>query len=428
MSDESEKRPEAGTPARAPRRRAAWTALALALLLVLVLGGVGSAPYWAPQVTPLLPWAKTPAPSGDRYARLAARLGALEAGSRATAAAAASAGEQSGKAIAATSAQLRALEKRVGALEAKASAPTVDPAQIAALEKRLSDLEKRPAPAAAAPLPPPAGAAAPPQAALEKLQQQIAALEARSQSRAQQLREEIAKLKAEETRLDAITAGLADRVPALAAELHQHRAAGHTDAALFLGLLQLREAVAEGRPFAQEYKTFLTLVRDWPDLADAARPLAQAANSGVASRVVLLRGLAELAGRVEARKPLPPKKDWRSRLAAEVASLVKVRRIDEKGGASPRAAVDAAQIALAHGDLAGAVKALEPLTGAAADAARPWLDQAQARFAAETALSNLQDLMVRQLVGTPATPAAPAPAPAPANAPPASAKKPGAPS
>jgi hypothetical protein len=428
MSDDSETRPEADTPARAPRRRAVWAALALALLLVLVLGGVGSAPYWAPQVMPLLPWAKTPAPSADQYARLAARLGALEAGSRATAAAAASAGEQSNKAIAATSAQLRTIGKRVGALEAKASVPTVDPAQIAALEKRLSDLEKRPAPSAAAPLPPPAGAAAPPQAALEKLQQAIAALEARSQSRTEQLRDEIAKLKAEETRLDAITAGLADRVPALAAELHERRAAGHTDAALFLGLLQLREAVAEGRPFAQEYNTFLTLVRDWPDLADAAKPLSDAANTGVASRVVLLRGLAELAARVVATKPLPAKKDWRSRLAAEVASLVKIRRTDQKGGASPRAAVDAAQLALAHGDLAGAVKALEPLTGAAADAARPWLDRARQLLAAETALSHLQDLMVRELIGTPATSGAPAPAAAPANAPPAGAKKPGAPS
>ncbi|HEV2300017.1 MAG TPA: hypothetical protein VGR91_00480 [Stellaceae bacterium] len=419
MTDEEEAREEAAAPA--PRRRAMWVALWLALLLAIVLGGVGSTPYWAAQVTPLLPWASSASPSAAEYSRLAARIGTLEAGSRAAAAAAASVGPQSDKAIAAAAAHLRTLDKRVTAIEAKESAtPTVDPAQIAALQKELAQLAGREKQA-----PPPAAAAPPPPAALPKLEQQIAALEARSQSRAEQLRAEIAKLKAEETRLDAMTAGLADRVPALAAELHAHRAAGHADAALFLGLLQLREAFADGRPFPQEYKTFLTLVRDWPDLADAAKPLAEPAKTGVASRVALLRRLAELAGRIVARKPLPAKQDWRSRLAAEVAALVKIRHIDEKGAPGPQASVNAAQLALAHGDLAGAVKALEPLSGPAAEAARPWLDLARQRLQAETALAHLQDLMVRRLVGPAAVPAAPA---APEKAAPATPKKPGAPS
>ena len=423
MTDETEARAEADAAPRQPRRRALWAALVLALLLAIVLGGVGSAPYWAPQVTPLLPWAKAPSPAAGAYSRLAARLAALEAGARATAAAAVAANRENDKAIAATAAQLRTLAKRVTVLEAKeTAAPIVDPAQIAAMQKQLSELEKQPRPLAA-PAAPATAANAPPPAELAKLEQQMTALDARSQSRAAQLRAEIAKLKAEETRLDAVTAGLADRVPALAAELHAHRAAEHSDAALFLGLLQLREAVAEGRPFPQEYNAFLGLVRDWPDLAAAAKPLAAAAKAGVASRVVLLHRLAELAGRIAAKKPLPAKKDWRSRLAAEVSSLVKIRHIGDKDKSSPQGAVDAAQLALAHGDLGGAVAALAPLSGPAAEAARPWLDLARQRLAADTALAHLQQLMVQRVLGIPAAPAAP-----PGKAPPAAAKKPGAPS
>jgi hypothetical protein len=423
MTDETEARAEADAAPRKPRRRALWAALALALLLAIVLGGVGSAPYWAPQVTPLLPWAKAPSRAADAYSRLAARLAALEAGVRATAAAAVAANQENDKAIAATAARLRTLAKRVTVLEAKeTAAPIVDPAQIAAMQKQLSELAKQPRPLAA-PAAPATAANAPPPAELAKLEQQMTALDARSQSRAAQLRAEIAKLKAEETRLDAVTAGLADRVPALAAELHAHRAAEHSDAALFLGLLQLREAVAEGRPFPQEYNAFLGLVRDWPDLADAAKPLAAAAKAGVASRVVLLHRLAELAGRIAAKRPLPAKKDWRSRLAAEVSSLVKIRHLGDKDKSSPQGAVDAAQLALAHGDLGGAVAALAPLSGPAAEAARPWLDLARQRLAADTALAHLQQLMVQRVLGIPAAPAGP-----PGKAPPAAAKKPGAPS
>src|SRR5262249_61083826 len=67
-------------PAEGPRsppivggfRRMAWW---LAALLALVIAGVGSSPFWARDVAPLLPWGGTTpaAPPGD-YAALVARL------------------------------------------------------------------------------------------------------------------------------------------------------------------------------------------------------------------------------------------------------------------------------------------------------------------------------------------------------------------
>ena len=77
-----------------------------------------------------------------------------------------------------------------------------------------------------------------------------------------------------------------------------------------------------------------------------------------------------------------------------------------------RGAVDAAQTALARGDLAGAVTALDPLTGGDAEAARPWLLMARERLAAETALDHVRELLTERLGSLPAAPgAAPAKVP-----------------
>jgi hypothetical protein len=72
--------------------------------------------------------------------------------------------------------------------------------------------------------------------------------------------------------------------------------------------------------------------------------------------------------------------------------------------------VNAAELALAGGDLEGAVGALDRLTGAAAEAARPWLRMAKERALVEAALYRIEALLVARL-GAPAA-ATPAPAPA----------------
>jgi len=59
--------------------------------------------------------------------------------------------------------------------------------------------------------------------------------------------------------------------------------------------------------------------------------------------------------------------------------------------------VATAEGALAAGDLAGAVAALEKLDGAAAAKAKPWLDAARARLAAEAALAAASDSVTAHL-------------------------------
>jgi hypothetical protein len=97
---------------------------------------------------------------------------------------------------------------------------------------------------------------------------------------------------------------------------------------------------------------------------------------------------------------------------------VTIRRIDGASQTGPEAAASGAQAALARGDLAGAVAALDPLTGANAEAARPWLRMARERLVVETALDRLRQLLGARIgssraapVGVPAEPSAKARAP-----------------
>ena len=164
----------------------------------------------------------------------------------------------------------------------------------------------------------------------------------------------------------------------------------------------------QARPFPTEFDAFIKLARS-SDVAAAAKPLAEPARKGVASRAVLGKDLAELASRMAAASEPAAKSDWREQTLARLRGLVTIRRIDGSSHTGSEGAVGTAQAALARGDLAGAVAALEPLTGADAEAARPWLLMARERLAAETALDHVQELLTERLGSPPG--AAPAKVP-----------------
>src|SRR5262249_26242637 len=139
-----------------------------------------------------------------------------------------------------------ALDQRIDRLEAAATGGRQQ------LEKRVTALEAKPAP----PLPPDLG----------------------------ELRQQIARVG---QRLDGIDQALRAQ-PTVDA----------TDVALALALMQIRDAVELGRPFAASYDGFAALARTRPDIAAAAATLAAPAQSGVATRAVLARRLREMAGAI----------------------------------------------------------------------------------------------------------------------------------
>jgi hypothetical protein len=351
MSDPAAEPPSPRAPQAAPilsgRRGAAVIGFATALILfgLLVITG----PFWAPAVLPLFTGGHAPTEAG-----LAEHLTQLEAARREDQQKTNQAIAAAQKAATDTAATLQQLDRRIAAVEGK---PAPTPADLAELRQQMKSLETRPAASASE---------------LGDIRQQL---------------EKVATASADLNR----------RAAALERTEQAQNAADPTDAALLLTILQMREAVGVARPFVAEYDAFAAVARARPDLAAAGAPLAEPAKSGVAGRAVLAQRLHALAGAIATAEAPPADADWSERAWARLRGLVTIRRVDGAGQSAPEAAVNAAERSLTAGDLAGAVAALDPLTGPAAEAARPWLQMARQRLAVETALHQVEGLLVARL-------------------------------
>jgi hypothetical protein len=394
----SESAPAAADPPA--RQRGSWGAvLWLVVFLTVVLAGVALSPFWAPELALQLPWGARPA-TGDEYAALAARVAAIEQRPAAP-----------GVNVDAIKSAINALGQRVEQLETAANSRTATSANdVGAIKSQISGLTQRVDRLEAA-----GGAdhqlentVAEAKTGLQQLEQRVEAVEAQSASRAASNAVDWQNAEQELTRLGTMASDLAGRVETLERDQQSQNGAGpRTDATLALLLVQMREAVEQGRPFMTEYNAFATVAHD-PGLAAAAEPLAEAARNGVASRAVLARRLAELAAPVATASEPAAASDWGQQVLAQLRSLVTIRRIDGPAQSGPEAAVSTAQIAMARGDLAGAVAALDSLAGANGEAARPWLRMARERLAVEAALDHLQALLTVRLGSAPSTrPASP---------------------
>jgi hypothetical protein len=252
--------------------------------------------------------------------------------------------------LAALSARLDRVEAtQSGERQAIAAAGNADKASLAQLDQRLRALETKPPPA-------------PPD--LSGIQGQIAAL--------------------------------SGRIDGLDKTVKAQQSGDPTDAALALVALQIGEAVRAARPFAAEYQAFAALAKNRPEIAAAAAPLGEPATTGVAGRVVLTRELHALAAKIKTVAP-PPAQNWHERVVGQLRGLVTIRRIDGTGDSPDEAAIDAAEKALGQGDLAAAVAALGKLSGTNADAAKPWVQMAEARLGVENALHKVTTLLAARL-------------------------------
>jgi hypothetical protein len=370
-------------------------ALWLAILLILVLAGVALAPFWAPQLAPLLPWGEKP----GEYAALAARVAAVEARPAA-----------SGKEIDAIKSAMNALGQHVDQLQTRLAEvekrPLSQGVDAAAASSALNGLTRRvdSLEANAKTDRQSEGDVAAVRAGMPQFEQRLAAIETQSASRAASETAASKELQQQLSRLDKMAADLADRVTALERQ-PQSATDLRADAMLALLLGQMREAVDKARPFPTEFNAFVTLARN-SDLASAAQPLAEPARDGVASRAVLFKGLADLAEQLPAGGEPVGEANWGAQTLARLRGLITIRRIDDSSPSGPETAVHAAQAALARGDLADAAAALEPVTGANAEAAHSWLRMARARLAAEAAIDRLQALLTARLDSLPANPGA----------------------
>ena len=347
---------QSARPAGGSRQSVWW----LAALLLLVIAGVGSSPFWARDVAPLLPWGSQSAAPAEDYSALAARVAAIE-----------NRPAPPPPDIAAINSTASALARRVDQLEAARGADRQTDAAVAGIKAGLQQLEER-----------------------------LSAFEARSATRANSETAEFEKLRQQLAQFASISSDLADRLPAIERRVGAAGSAVRTDSALLAALLQMREAVETARPFATEYDAFIALAHDQPDLIAAAQPLAELAQAGVAGNAVLSERLGQLSGRIVPAVAPPVDSDLRTQALAWLHSLVTIRRIDAASQTGQEPAMNVAEGALVRGDLPGAVSALQTLSGPKSAAIQSWLQTAQQRLGAEATLAHLQDLLVARL-GTP---------------------------
>jgi hypothetical protein len=354
------------TPAAATFRQAA---LWLAVLLVLVIAAVALSPVWAPAIAPLLPWGAKPAPVAAEDAALAARVTALEA---------------------------RPAPATVD-LDPIKSALTSQALRIDRLQAALAAQSQDQAAAAAD------------KTVVQQLTQRVAAIEAQAASKSA----ESGRSEQELARLSTAANDLGGRLSALERRVSAQGSTDRTGTALLLAVLQMREAIGDARPFPAAYDAFKGLASGDAALLAGAAPLAQAARDGVANQAVLRERLDNVGNEIARRASKPAGKlRWWEQALDRIKRLVTIRRIGVAAHAGPEAAVNAAQSALAAGNLAAAVSALGSLNGADAEMAQPWLRLARDRLAAEAALARLQELLAARLgAATRPSPAAPASSP-----------------
>lgn len=300
-------------------------------------------------------------------------------------------------------ADVSALQRKIDALQAALAGAAETRQRLAAAEQRLAGLESRGAGAQGAPRD--AQQAAQQAQALGQLSDRLAILEQRVASLdTSGSSASVEAAKSLQTAVQALEHRLDEQNQALGKlQQAQAQAPDRTDAALLLAVDQLRRAIATSRPYEVELASATALARERPEAAAALRPLEARASQGLPSLAVLAERLEQLAPALaNPEATASAESDWRSAMLARIKGLVSVRRIGARAaaeGGGTEAAVAEAEVALKGSDLAGAVAAIRKLDGAAAETARPWLADAEARLQAETAIASLDSALARRFLG-----------------------------
>ena len=157
-----------------------------------------------------------------------------------------------------------------------------------------------------------------------------------------------------------------------------------------LAVGQLGAAVAGPAPYAQPLAAVAALAQGDAELGPAIATLEARADTGVPT-------LVDLAGRFDAVSVaaaraaiVPDRPGWVGEMLARLSRLVVIRRTGgDVAGEGPDALLARAEARLRAGDLAGAVAALSTLEDGPAEAVKPWLADARARIAVDSALAGL---------------------------------------
>jgi hypothetical protein len=358
-------------PSQPPTRRglspsgvALWSAMSVAILVGTVYA---TAPFWLPRLEPHLPAGLRDPFQDPRMAGLGDRVRDLEARTKGV--------DSTGNAIRDLedernrfSGELKSMMDRVNSIETALSsvrrmvAATAAPNESANAEEALRELSER----------------------LARLEQIGGVVD-------------IDKLATDNTRISAAVAAITKRVGAVEEADRNASSTASSGRAVVVAVGQLREALRRSGPYVDSLDAVKALAGEDKDMAKATAILEPAAAKGIATLTALRADFDDTASRVIEADAPESEDGLIQRTINRLSSLVRLRRTRDATGDGPAALVARTEASLTGGDLDAAVSTMAGLTGASAAAAKPWLDRARARLAAERALVTLHVLAMSRV-------------------------------
>jgi hypothetical protein len=178
-----------------------------------------------------------------------------------------------------------------------------------------------------------------------------------------------------------------------AAETAREARPGGRETLLLLAALQLRDALRGSGPYTESLAMLQNLAGEEPALGAIVEPLERRASVGLPSLRDLQAAFPEVARRLVAIEAGAEGEGWSAGVLRRLSEAVNLRPIGHVEGDAPSAVAARAEVKLNAGDLAGALAELDGLDGAAAEAAASWRRDAEARLAADHAVSRLGTLV-----------------------------------
>lgn len=294
-------------------------------------------------------------------------------------------------ALAALSGQLDAINSRVSGLDTRMTEVVEE--RLGALREVLGTLEEL-------------------QSALQAVNQRVATVEGSPMADAG-MADTVSQLQSRLGDLSGTLASVRQRVDEVAQAAAERRAADLRGQALSLATAQLRQQVNAGIAFAVPLQAVLSLLEEDSGAYQALQPLEAHASEGIATREQLMARFPEIAAQAREAAELPPDADWFDQTVSAVTGLVSVSPVPGEGADADSVEGRLARAAyrVSTGNLEAAVDALNGLEGEAAEAVSGWLDQAEARLAADAALTTLEERAIRRLMEVEAAAAAAGPGP-----------------
>ncbi|RKQ68329.1 uroporphyrinogen-III synthase [Oceanibaculum indicum] len=388
----------AASPAAGPRRsRAKLYAYGVLTLAVLGVVAFGTLPLWRPAVQPYLSQIGiilpdlTPATAEDgRLASLADRVATLENAPRPDAGAAPDALNALRQAL---EARITQVEDRQNALseeirlvremlagEGNGNAVALPSQPSPEIIERLTKLEAE------------AQALADAQAGLdvEALRGRVSALETRQAEMPRTDPQEVSRLR--------------EDLGALKQSLSEIEVGAGQREALVLAAAQLAGPLQQGLPYEIELAALQRTADADPLVAEIAAQLKPRAGGGVPTLATLRQRFPDVAGAAVRAARVGESDSVVGQTLNRIAGLVSLRRIGSVEGETPEARIARAEAAVSAGDLAAAVAELDGLPADAAAVVADWRADAEARLAADRALTRLRDHLLAGLAQPAAKP------------------------